>query len=57
LPFQAAHMRAVLPYCGGAAAAPHAVSGGAEGGAAGAAGGEDEGAEGAGGRLAGRRSP
>ena len=42
-------MRAVLPSCGGAAAAPHAVSGGGEGGAAGAAGGEGggRGAEGA----------
>ena len=33
-------MRAVLPSCRGAAAAPHVVSGGGEGGAAGAAGGE-----------------
>ena len=33
-------MRAVPPCCGGAAAAPHAVSGDGEGGAAGAAGGE-----------------
>ena len=51
LPLIAALMRAVLPYCGGAAAAPHAVSGGGEGGAAGAAGGEGggRGAEGAGG--------
>ena len=42
-------MRAVLSSCGGAAAAPHAVSGGGEGGAAGAAGGEGggRGAEGA----------
>ena len=41
-----------MPYCGGAAAAPHAVSGGGEGGAAqGAASGEGggRGAEGAGG--------
>ena len=44
-------MRAVLPYYGGAAAAPHAVSGGGEGGAAGATGGKGggRGAEGAGG--------
>ena len=50
-PFQAAFMRAVKPPYGGAAAAPHAVSGGGEGGAAGAAGGEGggPGAEGAGG--------
>ena len=40
-----------MPSCGGAAAAPHAVSGGGEGGAAGVAGGEGggRGAEGAGG--------
>ena len=49
-------MRAVLPVCGGAAAAPHMVSGGGVGGAAGAVGGEGggrgarlRGAEGAGG--------
>ena len=36
-------MRAVWPSCAGAAAAPHAVSGGGEGGAARAAGGEGEG--------------
>ena len=30
LPSRAAHMRAVVPFCGGAAAAPHAVSGGGE---------------------------
>ena len=40
LPVQAASRRAVVPYCGGAAAARHAVSGGGEGGAAGAADGE-----------------
>eukprot|EP00964_Phaeocystis_antarctica_P006543 scaffold3542_cov54-Phaeocystis_antarctica.AAC.6 len=43
LPLSAAHMRAVKPFCGGAAAAPHAVSGGCEGGAAGATGGEGRG--------------
>ena len=44
-------MRAVLPFYGGAAAAPHAVSGGGEEGATGAAGGEGKGrgAEGGGG--------
>eukprot|EP00964_Phaeocystis_antarctica_P070471 scaffold42927_cov45-Phaeocystis_antarctica.AAC.1 len=30
LPLAAAHMRAVKLFCGGAAAAPHAVSGGSE---------------------------
>eukprot|EP00964_Phaeocystis_antarctica_P006538 scaffold3542_cov54-Phaeocystis_antarctica.AAC.1 len=52
-------MRAVVPFCGGAAAAPHAVSGGGKGGAAGAAGGEGgaRGAEGGpGAALAGRRT-
>ena len=43
-------MRAVQPFCGSAAAAPHAVSDGGEGGAAGAAGGEGGGrVQGAGG--------
>eukprot|EP00964_Phaeocystis_antarctica_P006542 scaffold3542_cov54-Phaeocystis_antarctica.AAC.5 len=48
-------MRAVKPFCGGAAAAPHAVSGGGEGGAAGAAGGEGggRGRRGAGGTAGG----
>eukprot|EP00964_Phaeocystis_antarctica_P072379 scaffold44241_cov30-Phaeocystis_antarctica.AAC.1 len=48
-------MRAVLPFYGGAAAGPYAVSGGGEGGAAEAAGGEGRGrgAQGVGfGRLA-----
>ena len=43
LSLAAAHMRAVMPHCGGAAAAPHAVNGGGEVGVAGAAGGEGDG--------------
>ena len=58
LPRIVVYMRAVMPFCGGAAAAPHAVSGG-EGGAAGAARAVRAEGEGPGGwgRLAGRRSP
>ena len=48
-----------MPFCGGAVAAPHAVSGGREGGAAGAADGEGgwQGAEGAGGGWQGGAHP